>query len=178
MIVAGLGNPGDEYRFSRHNVGFLVVENIANEKKIKWIRERYFLFASFNDTILLKPMTYVNRSGIAIQEACERFNKPFLVIIDDVDIPFGKIRIKKKGGAGGHNGLQSIIEIMETREFPRIRIGIGPRPPGYELVKYVLSPFTPEEMKVLPSIIKDASKAVYMILEEGIEKAMNVFNSK
>ncbi len=178
MIIAGLGNPSYEYKFTRHNIGYLIVENIAEEKKASWRKNKTFIYAEFNDSILLKPLTYVNRSGVAIKEACEKFAKEFIIITDDVDLPFGRIRIRKKGGAAGHNGLRSIIEAMGTEDFPRIRIGTGPRPPGNILVNYVLSPFSKEEMLQLPFIIRDASDAVYIILEKGIEKAMNIFNSR
>lgn len=195
-IIVGLGNPGATYEWTRHNIGFLAVDCIADKANISlnkkshnavWSRGR--ILESI--VIIAKPQTFMNLSGEAVKSLADFFcidSENIIVIYDDVDLEFGTIRIRKKGGSGGHRGMQSIIEQLGTKDFPRIRLGIG-RPkekePESQRVKesgdiadYVLSPFSSEEEDKLPEIFDRTNEAVETILKHGIEKAMNRFNKK
>ncbi|MCX8127295.1 MAG: aminoacyl-tRNA hydrolase [Synergistetes bacterium] len=181
-LVVGLGNPGPKYEFTRHNFGFRVIDFLAGRWDLKV--DRYECKAltgrKDNGVLLVKPMTYMNRSGEALKELISKYKvspHDVLVIYDDLYLPFGVIRIRKLGGAGGHKGMESIISTLGTEEIPRLRLGIGPPPPsGYEY--YVLSEFTDKEMKLLPFILRRATDAIELILAEGIDKAMSLYNSK
>lgn len=181
MLIIGLGNPEYRYKFSRHNIGFLIIEEIAEENGCKFYKKNSFaLIAKWEqwnkDILLVKPTLYMNNSGIVVKKLVEEYNRPFLIVTDDVDLPFGRLCIKNKGGAGGHKGMESIIATLGTQEFPRLRVGMGPRPPGNLLTDYVLSPIEKEELKELPNIIEKAKDAICTIIKEGIEIAMNRFN--
>ncbi|MEW6096075.1 MAG: aminoacyl-tRNA hydrolase [bacterium] len=183
-LVIGLGNPGLAYANTRHNVGFKVINKVAklNDIKIKGRKYKSRMWQGKilgNEVILAKPMTYVNLSGEAVELLIRNFQvalTDLLVVYDDVNLELGKIRIRKKGSAGGHNGMNSIIEAVGSEEFPRIRIGIGFPPPEIEFRDYVLSRFTEEENEIIESGIEKASQAVLCALEEGIDVAMNRFN--
>lgn len=178
----GLGNPGPKYEFTRHNFGFRVVDFLAGRWDVKVDRyECNALVGKGKDEILLvKPLTYMNKSGEALRELLPKYKvspHDVLVIYDDIYLPFGVMRIRKSGGSGGHKGMESIISALGTESIPRLRLGIGPPPPsGYEY--YVLSEFTDRELKLLPAIVKRAAEAIELILEEGIEKAMSLYNAK
>ncbi|KUK14476.1 MAG: aminoacyl-tRNA hydrolase [Synergistetes bacterium] len=182
IIIAGLGNPGSKYEFTRHNFGFRVIDYLAGRWNIKVDRYecRSLVGKKDDNLILVKPLTYMNRSGEALRELVVKYKvspRDVLVIYDDLYLPFGSIRIRKSGGSGGHKGMESIILALGTEEIPRIRLGIGPPPPsGYEY--YVLSEFTDREIKLLPMVLKKVAEAVEFILNEGIEKAMSLYNAK
>lgn len=188
MLIVGLGNPVAKYRGTRHNIGFMAIDFLAEAHSIK-LNKRDFdgLWGkgSINDreVILLKPQTYMNLSGEAVRCISGYFHiepKDILVIYDDVDLEFGSIRIRPSGGSGGHKGMQSIIECLGANGFPRIRLGIGrPKAQGQEeIADYVLSDFKPDEKDVLEQILNTTNEAVDVILQDGIEKAMNRFNKK
>lgn len=185
-IVAGLGNPGREYDMTRHNIGFEAIDYIADKQNIKVNKLKYK--ALYGETkigsekvYLIKPQTYMNLSGESIREFCSFFKIPpenVIIINDDIALECGKIRIRQKGSAGGHNGLKSIIYQLNSDNFPRIRIGVGaPSHKDYELADYVLGRFTKDEIKILEDAIIRTSKAVEEIIKNDIQSAMNKFNS-
>lgn len=183
-LVIGLGNPGLRYANTRHNVGFKVINKVAKLTKIKVKGRRYKSRMGEgkileHEVILAQPMTYVNLSGEAVELLVRNFQvklSDLLVVYDDISLELGKIRIRKKGSAGGHNGMNSIIEKLCSQEFPRIRIGIGSPPPEIEIRDYVLSRFTKEENEIIESAIEKAAQAVICTIEEGIDAAMNRYN--
>jgi peptidyl-tRNA hydrolase, PTH1 family len=183
-LIAGLGNPGREYRFNRHNAGFMLVDRLAGKLDITFGRyESRALVAKGTyhgkRLILVKPQTYMNESGQSIG-ALVRFYKidlhHFLVAYDDVDLPFGTLRLRPDGGAAGQKGMHSIQEKLGTDEFPRLRFGIG-RPPGrMDAAAYVLQDFSRSEGEILPQTLDRAVEAVFVFVCEGLEKAMNSYN--
>ncbi len=185
LLIVGLGNPGKQYSRTRHNVGFMVVDRISELTGIKLNTLRYqALIGRKNGLILVKPMTFMNLSGRAVAPLLQELKltpSRLLVIYDDLDLPFGTIRIKPKGGSGGHKGVMSIISSLGTEEFPRVRVGIlGAERKAWvtSVVDYVLSPFSKEELEYLNEVVEQAAAAALMIYEEGLEKAMNEFNPK
>ncbi len=180
--VVGLGNPGPEYTFTRHNAGFLLVDHLREKMGCSPFKgERLYYYSECSDVLLFKPATFMNLSGSAFPHILSDFSldiSEILVAYDDVSIPLGRIRIRKRGSDGGHNGVKSIIYTLQTRDFPRMRIGIGPKPQGVPLADYVLSEFDDDELRILYRVFDLAEGAVRVIIKEGIEKAMSLFNSK
>jgi peptidyl-tRNA hydrolase, PTH1 family len=181
-IVVGLGNPGREYEATRHNLGFMVVDELARRLAASDGRKRFrsLLVEAFDDgqkLVLVKPQTYMNLSGSSVREAVQWY-KPslvdLLVVVDDIDLPFGATRLRAKGGSGGHNGLKSIIAELGTEEFSRLRIGIG-RGAG-QATSQVLARFSPEEARILPDIIRFAADCTFEWERGGIVSAMNRCN--
>ena len=185
MLVVGLGNPGSQYRQTPHNLGFEVLDELAAQLQARWApRECQALVALAEreqiEWVLVKPQTWMNLSGRAVKSALEQFGfglSELLVVCDDLALPFGKIRIRAKGGAGGHNGLKSIIEHIGSSEFARIRLGILPELVVSEAAEYVLSPIREEFEKLALTMVEQAGKAVVMIGQQGLLPAMNHFNS-
>lgn len=185
-LIVGLGNPGSKYRNTRHNVGFQVLDLLAERWGVAFDREKFHgLIATTargpEPVMLLKPLTYMNRSGTAVAEATR--NKvpdltDMLVVVDDVNLPFGRLRLRETGSAGGHNGLKSIIEHMGTQEFPRLRIGVGVNKAEDTLTDHVLGSFRPEERAELHAVIARAADGVTAFLEGGVIPAMNEVNKK
>jgi peptidyl-tRNA hydrolase, PTH1 family len=183
-LIAGLGNPGREYRFNRHNAGFMLLNRLASKLDVTFGRyESRALVAKGiyrgKRLILVKPQTYMNESGQSIG-ALVRFYKidlqNFMVAYDDVDLPFGMLRLRPDGGAAGQKGMHSIQEKLGTDEFPRLRFGIG-RPPGrMEAAAYVLQDFSRSEGEILPQMLDRAVDAVLVFVCEGLERAMNTYN--
>lgn len=184
--VVGLGNPGRRYAGTRHNAGFAFIKRIAKEWKVKLRKKRYFSkvveMKKENERVLLAtPHTYMNKSGLAVKNILEvRGIKPerLIVVIDDLDIPLGEIRIRKRGGPGTHKGMNSIVQEIQTTEYPRIRVGIGPLEPDEDAVNYVLSPFDKSEEPLLEEGLKKAQEALEMILSGNVEEAMNIYNKR
>lgn len=179
-ILCGLGNPGPSYESTRHNLGFRVVETLAQHFKTKFKKGagKFLLAKTTEEILIVKPLTYMNRSGLALLDVTQTYDllsEDLLVICDDCDLNFGRIRLRRGGGEGGHHGLESIIEQLRTKQFPRLRIGIG-RPEEEELEEFVLSEFTPSEKKEIEEILKRAADAVLLFVEEGVEKAMSTVN--
>jgi len=183
-LIVGLGNPGPRYANNRHNVGFQCLDRLAQAHGLAFQRrENKALLARGQiagvEVILAKPQTYVNLSGQAVERLARSYQVPLediLVIYDDMDLPLGRIRLRPGGGAGGHKGVRSIIEHLGSRDFPRLRVGIG-RPPGrMDPVDYVLGDFTPEERPVIEEVYERAIAAVECWLREGIVAAMNRYN--
>ena len=184
-LIVGLGNPGKTYRHHRHNIGFLALDHIAQKHHIK-IKKRKFttryaiIKRKREDVVLIKPQTYMNLSGTALENFVTYFNVSImddvLVIVDDVNLPFGKLRIRTHGSAGGHNGLQSIIDVMGTDRFTRLRVGIDAPPEDIELKSYVLSRFSQEEEEKLTNLLRQIEHACFCWLTESITTVMQQFN--
>ncbi len=186
-IIAGLGNPGARYSGTRHNVGFEVVDELARRGGVRFSRSWRFSIRQarmrdgVEDVTLVKPQSFMNRSGQALAPFMRRKGlapSDLVVILDDAELECGRIRIRPSGGNGGHNGLRSIIEHLGTEEFVRVRIGIGPRPSGHELVEYVLSRFDPDQRAGMNSVVACAADAALSVVSEGVDRAMNRFNNK
>ncbi|MBO8127349.1 MAG: aminoacyl-tRNA hydrolase [Firmicutes bacterium] len=184
-MIVGLGNPGTEYIGTRHNVGFDLVDRLADRFRVSVKKaEGKALTVAVNHAdekvLLVKPQTYMNRSGQAVAALADYYRinlKDILVIYDDMDLPVGKIRLRYKGGAGTHNGMRSVIEELGSEEFPRLRIGID-RPAEGNWADYVLGRFEPEELEPLRKALELGEEAVLTFITEGIERAMNEYNRK
>jgi peptidyl-tRNA hydrolase, PTH1 family len=186
-LIIGLGNPGIEYQFTPHNLGFLTIDRIANDLGIE-VRNRQCRALTARATIvgvpavLAKPETYMNLSGLSVRELVAEHQvevkSDLIVIYDELDLPFGTIRIKQRGGTAGHNGMESILGAVGTDEFVRIRLGIAPDHKVNDGAKYVLAPFRKSQDAAVDDMIGNAAQAVEMILKDGLAAAMNKFNRK
>jgi len=186
-MIVGLGNPGKEYTHTRHNVGFRVTDLLAQRLKIKIDRLKMKALTRFADVggcrvLLVQPQTYMNLSGAAVSALASYYKiKPerILVIFDDISLPVGRIRIRRDGSAGGHNGIKSIIQSLGTDQFPRIKVGVGAKPhPDYDLADWVLSKFSAQEEKALEPALENAAAAAIVVLEQGLDKAASAYNGK
>ncbi|WP_456402667.1 aminoacyl-tRNA hydrolase [Persephonella sp.] len=183
--VIGLGNPGKKYENTRHNIGFMVVDVVApilkcGKKKIEKCFSHIYICED-KDIILAKPQTFMNNSGVAVKNILEDYNltpEEILVIYDDLDLPLGTVKLKKKGSSGGHRGVQSIIENIRTEEFPRIKVGIGRPPNKNQVVDYVLSPFSKEEEILVDKILQHTANCVVNVVKYGVDKSLNLCNKK
>lgn len=184
-LIVGLGNPGREYERTRHNVGYRTAELLAQAAGVKLDRARFRGLSRTAElagqrVLLLKPETYMNNSGEAVQLAAMFYKLPIsriLVISDDISLPVGKIRVRAEGSAGGHNGLRSVISHLGSQDFPRIRIGVGAKPhPDYDLADWVLSGFTQEEEKALTPALEHAAAAALELMQNGVQSAASKFN--
>ena len=184
LLVAGLGNPGLQYEQTPHNLGFDVVDDLAARFEARWAPhgcQALVALAQAEETewVLVKPQTWMNLSGRAVKLALEHYGltlNELLVVCDDLALPFGRIRIRAKGGSGGHNGLKSITEYAGSNEFPRIRLGILPDTEISDAAEYVLSRIDEKFEKLASSMVDQASRAVVMIAQQGLLPAMNTFN--
>ena len=185
-LVVGLGNPGDEYAGTRHNAGFMLVDRLARAWGVE-LRGRLFKSRTATarrggeDVLLVEPKTFMNRSGAAARAALEgkaAGPERLIVVYDDLDIPLGEIRVRKSGRPGTHKGMISITGEVGTDAFPRVRIGIGPLPPGRDAAEYVLEPFRRNERADLEQGLDQAAEALEMVLDGGIERAMTRFNRR
>lgn len=183
-LIVGLGNPGRQYHLTRHNVGFLCLDALAKHWGMEFRRLRARAEVAEGETagrrvILAKPQTYMNDSGDSVRALARLSNvapERILVICDDLDIPFGRLRLREKGGSGGQRGLRSIINQLGTEDFPRLRIGIGRPPPGVDPVDYVLTPFSGAEQSELGGILERAVAGIAAWLDQGLPTAMNFVN--
>ena len=185
-LIIGLGNPGIEYQFTPHNIGFLAVDRIAercgvtvDNRHCKALTARTRI--GNEEVLLAKPETYMNLSGVSVRELTQKYEtgeKDLLVIYDELDLPLGRIRIRERGSSAGHNGMQSIINALQSQEVPRLRMGIAPDSPGKGGAKYVLAPFRKSRLAVVDEVLDAAADAAEMILQDGIAAAMNRFNRK
>ena len=186
-LIVGLGNPGIEYQFTPHNLGFLAIDRIAQQCGVE-VRNRQCRALTARAVIgsepvlLAKPETFMNLSGISVRELVARHElrpeSDLIVIYDELDLPLGMIRIRQRGSSAGHNGMESLIGALGTQEFLRIRLGIAPDRKISDGVKYVLTPFRKKELKVVDEVLDTAAEAVSIILKEGPAAAMNRFNRK
>ncbi len=185
ILVVGLGNPGPRYRGTRHNLGRAAVERLAAEVGVRlrddgWARAGRARLGQAT-VLLAVPETYMNESGVAVRDLLRRRRRgpaDLLVVYDDLDLPFGTLRLRPGNGAGGHNGIRSIIDHLGTGAFPRVRIGIGRPPRGIDPVDYVLARFAPEERATAEDAVARAAEAVVTVVREGLETAMNRFNRR
>lgn len=186
-MIVGLGNPGKEYEHTRHNVGFRAVELAAGLLKTKIDRLKFKALTRLvtwngQKLLLVEPQTYMNLSGAAVSALATYYKvKPerILVIFDDISLPVGKIRIRRDGSAGGHNGIKSLIQSLGTDRFPRIKVGVGAKPhPDYDLADWVLSKFSAQEEKALAPALENAAAAAFLLMEQGVEKAASAYNGK
>ena len=184
-LIVGLGNPGEKYEDTRHNVGFQVIDELAERQgrpvqRLKFKALTGLLTISGEKALVMKPVTYMNLSGEAVRPAADFYKLPperILVISDDVALAAGRLRIRAKGSAGGHNGLKSIIQHLGTDQFPRIRVGVGEKPhPDYDLADWVLGRPQGEDKKAIDEAVKRAADAVECILTQGLERGMGKFN--
>ena len=187
-LIVGLGNPEPKYDRTRHNIGFDAVDTLAKAWQMSWKENKRFqgLFCEGvspygNKIRLLKPLTYMNRSGQAVRAVTDWYkisSHSVLVVYDDMDLPVGRLRIRLSGSAGGHNGMKSIISHLGSQKFPRLRIGIGKSDRKKQTISHVLGKFSKEETVVIEEVLYLSVKAVECSLKEGIEKAMSLYNSK
>ncbi len=185
-LVFGLGNPGAEYESTRHNAGYLAIDELSRYCRIPLNgTSRHAIYGRGRwksaEAIFVKPMRYMNRSGWAVEELLLKFDYPprnALVVCDDVNLQLGQIRLRAGGSAGGQKGLKSIVERLGTQEFPRLRLGIGPAPERVPLEDFVLDDFLPSEQKIVEAMILRARDAVLSVMEEGIRAAMGRYNRR
>ena len=183
-LIVGLGNPGKAYKNTRHNIGFEIVEAFAAKHSLTFrssMRARGKVAKGSpleTEVVLLLPKTYMNLSGLAVKAAIKRFGvnlSLLLIVADDIALPFGRLRLRDKGSAGGHNGLKSIENELGSQNYPRLRVGISDRQAG-ELGDYVLEKFSPDEQRKIPDLIQEGVHAIELWMKEGIEKAMQQVN--
>jgi len=185
-LIAGLGNPGPDYENTRHNAGFMVVDKLADEFGISVNKNKFDVrygrgTIKGHEVMLAKPMAFMNRSGWPVQQLAAYFkinSKDLIVVHDDIDLAFGRIKIKEKGGHGGHKGVKSIINAVGEDEFVRLRVGVGRSEAGSNVTDHVLGPFFDDESKQLDSVLIRARDAMVTILTEGSKVGMNRFNKK
>ena len=185
-LIVGLGNPGREYEHTRHNAGFDAIDVLAGklgadvkDKKHKGLCGKGMIAGE--KVILLKPQTFMNLSGESVRAAADFYKidaEHMIVLYDDIDLDVGKLRVRAKGSAGGHNGIKNIIAHMGTQEFPRVRIGVGAKPDRMDLADYVLGRFSQVERPVMEDAFEEAAEAAIAVVEDGIDAAMNRFNRK
>ena len=185
-LIVGLGNPGREYEHTRHNAGFDAIDVLAGklgadvkEKKHKGLCGKGMIAGE--KVILLKPQTFMNLSGESVRAAADFYKidaEHMIVLYDDIDLDVGKLRVRAKGSAGGHNGIKNIIAHMGTQEFPRVRLGVGAKPDRMDLADYVLGRFSQVERPVMEDAFEEAAEAAIAVVEDGIDAAMNRFNRK
>lgn len=185
-VIVGLGNPGKKYENTRHNIGFAAIDYIAEKEgiNINTGKHKALVGSGYIDGVkllLVKPQTFMNLSGESLRPIMDFYKlepEDFLVIFDDIDLDVGRIRIRRKGSAGGHNGIKSIIGHLGSMEFPRIKIGVGAKPPGYDLADYVLGHFSKADQEILQERFEDVYDAVKLIVGDDITEAMNRHNKK
>ena len=186
-LIVGLGNPGIEYQFTPHNIGFLAVDRLAEQHKVRIANRRCRALTgkatiAGHEVLLAKPETYMNLSGTSVRELVDEYEvepaRDLLVIYDELDLPLGAIRIRERGSSAGHNGMESIIGALGTQEVPRMRLGIAPDHDVRDGAKYVLSQLKKSQLPVVDEVLDRAARAVEVIFTEGIAKAMSLFNQK
>ena len=184
FIIAGLGNPGKDYERTRHNTGFMAMDRVAAECGAKIDKLKFKSYTALTTlgghrVFLMKPCTFMNLSGEAVTAAMEFYKIPIqnvIVVFDDTTLPVGKMRIRRKGSDGGHNGIKNIIYLSGSNEFPRVKIGIGQRPEGWDLADWVLGRYSDEDLKALSPIFENTVEALKLIMDGKAEEAMGKFN--
>jgi peptidyl-tRNA hydrolase, PTH1 family len=188
-LIVGLGNPGNEYKDTRHNIGFMVIDRLASLWQINLAPDRKFQgiygdgrYPNGKKIRLLKPTTYMNLSGQSVRSLLDWYKlspRSVLAIYDDMDLPFGKIRLRSSGSAGGHNGMKSLISHLGTQDFPRLRVGIGrSNHAAPTAISHVLGSFNVEETQAMPQVLRLVQDAIIDLSREGIEKTMSIYNSR
>lgn len=184
LVIVGLGNPGPEYVGTRHNAGFWCIDALADKHAVTMERRhRSAVIGEGNietyPVVLVKPRTYVNRSGATISYLKARYALPtdkLLIVCDDINLPPGKLRLRRKGSAGGHNGIKSVIEAAGSQDFPRLRIGVGRPPEGTGQIEHVIGPMDPKDREVVDEAVERAAEAVACLLSKGMDETMSRFN--
>lgn len=184
MLIAALGNPGPEYAATRHNLGWMVLDEWLSRHPMALKRENQAMVGRGQiggvPVIVVRPLTYMNLSGSAVGQLARYYKvapEDVLAIYDDLALPFGTIRLRPGGGAAGHNGVKSLIQHLGTEQFPRLRVGIGPKPPGVDQAAFVLQGFKPQERDQLPDVLMNAADAVESLLKDGLNATMNRYNA-
>ena len=186
-VIVGLGNPTDQYKGTRHNVGYMAIDRIAEANRINMNQHKFKAmvgsgFIGGSKVLLVKPLTYMNLSGESIAEIVNFYKldpeSEMLIIFDDISLAPGNIRVRKKGSAGGHNGIKSIISSVGTSNFMRIKVGVGEKPQGWDLADHVLGRFSGEDRARVEEAIRDAEDAAVLMIQGEADKAMNDFNAK
>jgi peptidyl-tRNA hydrolase, PTH1 family len=185
-LIVGLGNPGVEYHLTPHNLGFMAVDRLAEVCRAEFSRREARARVATGrfhgeKVVLAKPQTFMNLSGDSVSGLLQNLDVPLddlIVLVDDIDLPLGSLRIRRKGSAGGHNGLKSVIGALETDVFTRVRMGVGPERPVKDLISYVLTPLGERDQEAVAGMLDQSVEAVRVILKEGVDKAMNLFNRK
>lgn len=184
-LVVGLGNPGKQYKKTRHNAGFMVIDELMTKLRITHYELRKKFDSEIIDIknnqriILAKPQTFMNNSGAAVAKIARFYRLPLdriFIVYDDIDLPLGILRVRQNGGSGGHNGAQSIIDALGSNAFPRFRLGVGPVPPGIDPADFVLSPFAKDEQKTAEELISRAADAIVRVVEERMVKIIEKLN--
>jgi len=182
MVIVGLGNPGSKYAKTKHNIGFWIVDKLANDYSAEFkLGKGNYMYSKHNNITFLKPLTYMNDSGIAVKEYINYFNidiNQLLVIYDDADLMVGEFRFKSQGSSAGQKGIDSIIYHLKTDQFPRLKIGIGNKDNNKPLKSYVLSPFEDSDSLLMEETINDCCEAVNFFLNHNINETMNKYNKK
>jgi len=188
-VIMGLGNPGTKYENNRHNFGFMVIDHIAKARRLHfrsggksylWCQDFVSLDGNNTAICLSKPLTYMNKSGMAARQLLEHFSlspEKMLVVYDDIDLPLGRIRLRKNGSPGGHNGIKSITEYLQTQDFPRLRLGIGPQGDGVPAEDFVLEDFTRAEQKIVDKVLDISVEIVMGYLSSDFDSIMNKYNT-
>ncbi len=175
-LIVGLGNLGKKYENTRHNVGFMLVDKLATDLGLKWADSANYYYAKKKDFVLLKPRTMMNLSGVAVKDGVKRFAaQRVLIVFDDVNLEFAHIRIRKSGSAGGHNGIKSVIQSLQTDEFDRLRIGVGGGKNG-NLIGHVLGNFSKEQNAILPQVLSFSQELIEIYLEQDVAKMVQHFS--
>lgn len=185
-LIAGLGNPGRDYAGTRHNIGFGVITRISDKYNISLNSKEHRAlcgkgFIGGEKVILAQPQTFMNLSGESVRSIADYYKidpEDIIIAYDDIDLEVGQLRVRRKGSAGGHNGIKNIIAHLGTNEFPRVKVGVGAKPEGGDLVRHVLGRFSKEEEKIMGQVLDLAVEAVEDIVSNGVESAMNNFNSR
>jgi len=186
-IIVGLGNPGKEYANTRHNIGFDVIDMLAEQEGISVLEKKHKAvigkgYVAGQKCVLVKPHTYMNLSGESVRDVIDYYKvdetTELIVISDDISLDVGQIRIRKKGSAGGHNGLKNIIAHLGHDTFCRVKMGVGKKPKGYDLADYVLGHFAKQEREIMDEAAKKAADAIRMLITDGADATMNAFNRK
>lgn len=179
MIIFGLGNPGQKYRFTRHNAGYIFLDRLARSFRRRFSRKKHFRITTFKfrgkELTLIKPNCWMNQCGVKINAILGGEKSKFMVVVDDVNLPLGKLRLRSKGSDGGHLGLRSIINELQTKNFPRLRIGIGQ--PQIDTADYVLGRFNASEKRILTKVMSHGVRGIRILLTDGFTKAQNYINS-
>lgn len=186
FLIVGLGNPGPKYEFTRHNAGFLCIDLLAQQLGVKIDRIKFKSVVADaaiegRRCILMKPQTFMNNSGEAVRDAANFYKIPpehIIILFDDISLPPGKLRIRRKGSDGGHNGIKSILYLLGSDQFPRVKLGVGAKPhPEYDLADWVLSTFQKDELPRIKEAMEKACEAVPLLVREETDRAMNLYNS-
>ncbi len=185
-VIVGLGNPGKKYAITRHNIGFEVVDEFARQNQIKMTKVKFKSVIGEGNVcgekvLVVKPQTYMNLSGEAVMKILDYYNLPLenlIVVYDDIDVDTGKLRIRKKGSGGSHNGMRNIIYLLKQDGFPRVRVGVGRPQNGQNLADYVLGRFSKDEQELIIPIVKDSVSAIETIIKDDVDLAMNRYNIK